>query len=166
MSCHRLAVGIGAPGVPSELHPYGQIHALHKGRIGPIQVRLSLPYLLGKVLFFRHRGIVYVRAERLLDSIDVRAIPIGRNLRSVRHPLAHILEQGLGILRRPFPQQVANHHLAQWIDGKPEIAIPLLRGVMILDAVLLLLDEAPSLIDLGNRRPERFSDAGQWDLRQ
>ena len=108
------------------------------GDVGEVGIPASRSHLSG--LLVQH-DIIHLRTERIGNRVGIGGKGIRRDLWSVDDTPSHIGHKGLGVLSRPFPDQIADNQLGMGIEREPEVRIPELGWIMLLDMVLLLVDE-------------------------
>lgn len=148
MMIHLLRVTAGTPRMPAELGPQRQIEPLNMiGRhLGIIRVP-ALDIVPPTHPFVLHH-IVDVAPEGFGDRILVGAKGIGGDLRPVDDPSPDVGHKRIGILCGPFPHQIGDDRFGVGLKRQPEIGIPVLLRVAVLEILLLLADEWPSLVEL------------------
>ena len=90
---------------------------------------------------------VDIRAERILDSPDIRNEPVRRELNPSVNTLGEITDEVIGIRRRALTDAVGEHEFRVAIQCDPSILVAD-DGIIALHVFLFAIDEGPNLVGL------------------
>ena len=148
MGADLLAVGVGAPRTPPQVHPHGQVRPLHMVRGGLAEIRAPAHDRRHTACFFVEHYVVHTSPKRSGDRLLIRHVGVGNDLGPVHYPAPEIRHKACSILGDAFADTVADDRLAVGVQCQPQIAIAVLRPIVILEMLLLRVDEGPSFVEL------------------
>ena len=148
MGTELLGVGVGAPRTPTQVHPYGQVLPFNMVRGGLTEIRVPTHDRRHTARFLIEHHIVHIPTKRLGDGRLIGQVRVGHDLWPVQHTAPEIRHKARNVLSSALPNAIADDRLAVGIQCQPQIAVAVLRLMVVLEILLLRVDERPRFIEL------------------
>ena len=115
---------------------------------------MALAACLGPVQLDQH-AVIDIRAERFLNGLQIRSVPVRGELDPVRQPSAQIIHQHQRKLGIASADRVGDQQLGFGFDRRPSPAVAgsrIARALAPGNVLLLRADEAPNFVTLDTGR--------------